>query len=596
LLGAAASGALAIVAPRAVTAQGWSTSDQDARPEVRVYPPHGTWTASPLTEISFRGVTADELGAVRVTGSASGGHSGIMAAHADGDGVSYLPDARFEPGEVVTVRADVPLSPASDGGLTFGVVRPIARVTTPANRVTDQAEVDLHTFQSRPDLTPPVISITTRANGTADGYVFVTTKVPDGQNNLSILDNDGNLVWCDPARIDTDMHFDLRVQEYQGQPVLTWAEAATAVGYGFGHFVIADSNYQRIAEFQAGNGFPGADVHEFVLSHEGTALIILYHPVEWDLSPIGGSRYGPTMDNIVQEVEIETGRVLFEWHSLDHVDVDETYQPLDITSDNPFDYFHLNSANETPDGDIIISARHTFAIYLIDHATGEVRWRLNGRRSDFTMGEGTPFAWQHDARIHPNGEMTLFDNAESDQDLGPTAWSRGLVLALDHEAKTATLLREYIHPTEILSTSQGNMQTLPNGNVFIGWGSAPVFSEFTADGDLIFNGRFPQGSQSYRAYRHVWSGEPVDPPDIAVSRFGAVRRTVFASWNGATEVVSWRVLAGPAPTELYEVGSAPRDGFETAIPVETDAAYIAVEALAADGRILGASEAVKPGA
>jgi hypothetical protein len=593
LLGAAAAGAIALVRPGGLAAQGWGHRSLQAS-GVATFPAHDTWTASPETEISFRGVTAEELGPVQVVGSVTGGRTGILEPHGDGDGVSYLPDASFAPGEVVTVTADVALSPATGGALTFGVVRPLGVVRTPAEREDAAPTEAPRRFQSRPDLFPPRMEITTPASDTADGLVFLTTKVPDGQNGLTILDNEGELVWYGVPALPIDMQFDLSVQEYQGQPVLTWAEAAMTVGYGFGHFVIADRSYQPIAEFGVGNGFPGGDVHEFLLTSRGTALVIIYHPVEWDASSIGGSRYGKVLDNIVQEIEIETGRVLFEWHSLDHIALDEALNRFDVSSDNPYDYFHLNSVGETPDGALVISARHTFAIYKLDRRTGEVIWRLNGSKSDFTMGEGTKFAWQHDARIHDNGELTLFDNHEADQEKAPEAHSRGMVLDLDEEAMTATLVREYVHPTEVLSTSQGNMQILPNGNVFIGWGSAPVFSEFSRDGELIFNGRFPLNHSSYRAYRFPWVGQPTEPPDLAVRVVGTESQ-VYASWNGATEVASWRVIAGPAPEQMEAVGEAERDGFETSIRVDTVAEWYSVQALDAGGAIIGTAVAIQPG-
>jgi hypothetical protein len=593
LLGVAVAGVAAIARPAGMAAQ-WGPRGGFGD-GIAVFPAQDTWTASPETEISFRGVTAEELGPVRVVGSMTGGHTGRLAPHGDGNGVSYLPDASFAPGEVVTVTADAALSAAAGGALTFGVVRPLGAVRTPADREDEATEVAVQRFQSRPDLHPPRMDVTTLASGTADGLVFLTTKVPDGQNGLTILDNAGELVWYGVPELPIDMQFDLRVQQYQGQPVLTWAEAAMTVGYGFGHYVIADSAYRTIADLGVGNGYPGGDVHEFLLSSRDTALVILYHPVEWDLSSIGGSRYAGVIDNIVQEIEVETGRVLFEWHSLDHVALDEAQNAYDITSENPYDYFHLNSVGETPDGNLIISARHTFACYKLDRRTAEVVWRLNGTKSDFQMGEGTHFAWQHDARVHENGEFTLFDNHEANQDLEATTWSRGMVLDLDEEAMTATLLREYIHPTEILSTSQGNLQVLPNGNAFVGWGSAPVFSEFSHDGELIFNGRFPQGSQSYRAYRFPWVGRPEELPALAVRVVGSTA-IVYASWNGATEVASWRVIAGPAPQRMEPVGEAERNGFETTIRVDTVADWYSVQALDAGGAIIGTAVAIEPGA
>ncbi|HYH13319.1 MAG TPA: arylsulfotransferase family protein, partial [Thermomicrobiales bacterium] len=491
--------------------------------------------------------------------------------------------------------ADIALGTVAGGKHRFGVVRPAELVPAPEGRVTDDPQDPPQEFHSRPDLRPPFLDITTPATGTEAGYIFLTTNVPGGQPGLSIVDDEGQFIWFSPPRVDTESLYELRVQEYQGQPVLTWVEAASPVGYGYGHFVIADSTYTRIADVQVGNGYTGGDVHEFLLTPRGTAFVIIYHPVEWDMSPVGGSRYASVLDNIVQEIEVETGRVLFEWHSLDHVGVEETYRGLNADEGKSFDYFHMNSIEEDPDGNLIVSARHTFAIYKIDRTTGEVSWRLNGKQSDFEMEEGTEFAWQHDARVHPNGELSLFDNHEADQDGDVSAYSRGMVLELDETAMTATLLQEYIHPSEILSTSQANMQVLPNGNVFIGWGSAPVFSEFSPDGDLIFNGRFPQGANSYRAYRFPWVGQPLDPPDIAVERRFDGSTIVYTSWNGATEVASWRIIAGATP-ETMEIASepVPQEGFETAITVDIETIWYSAQALDASGTVIGTAVAIQP--
>ncbi len=589
LLGAALAGA--------VTLAHSTTSAAQPGSDIYIFPPQDTWTASPATEISFRGVTAEELGPVTVIASHSGGHSGVMRAHADGNGVSFVPDARFDPGEIVTVRAGIPLG-GDDGAHTFGVVRPAALTPAPEDRTSDDPDAEPHAFMSRPDLLPPVMDITTPAAGTDDGYIFLTANVPNGQVGLTILDNDGEYIWFQPTDTAVDHIYDFRAQEYQGQPVLTWVEGASPIGYAFAHYVIADTSYQTLFELQVGNGFPGGDVHELRLTDRGTALVILYHPVEWDLSPVGGSRYARVIDNIVQELEVETGRVLFEWHSLDHIGVEESmrdYDPSGVGAvfNDPFDYFHLNSITVGPDGNLIISARHSFGIYKIGYPNGELIWRLNGSQSDFVMGPGTEFAWQHDAHLFEDGVLTLFDNAESNQDLDGVVASRGMVLAIDEVAMTANLTQEYLHPTDILSVSQGNMQTLPNGNRFIGWGSAPVFSEFTDAGDLIFNGRFPKGANSYRAYRMPWTGEPTEPPAIAVDAAADGSLTVYASWNGATEVASWRVMGGASATNLVEIGSGERDGFETAIPVDASVAFVAVEALDATGNILGASEAIQ---
>ena len=581
-----------------VAAMGSTTSPAAAQalaPEgLVVFPRFGTRSASPGSEISFRGVTGEALGVVNVVGSLSGGHSGLLLPHSDGEGVSFVPDAPFLPGEWVTVRADLPLRPTPTGSVTFRVAVPGTPVRKDTTREIDQPANPPQSFQTRLDFLPPEITITAAGSGTAAGHTFVAAKVPDGQNGAMILDDDGDLVWFAPLDINVGEQNDFRVQEYRGEPVITMWEGVSQVGTGFGHFVILNGNYDEVARLQVGNGYYGADLHEFLITPRGTALIGVYNPVRWDLTSGGGVEDGTALDGIVQEIDIETGRVVFEWHSLDHIELDEAIGEPPEDPSVPWDYLHLNSIEEDDADNLILSARHTNGIYKIERTTGRVLWRLNGTRSDFDMGEGTPFAYQHDARVHASGELTLFDNAESNQDREGEIPSRGMVLQLDEEGKTATLTREYIHPTDILSISQGNMQVLPNGNVFIGWGSAPVFSEFDAEGNLLLNGRFPLGANSYRAYRFPWVGTPTAPPDTSVELGLGDDLTVYASWNGATEVVEWEVLAGPDPEALEPVGSGARIGFETAIEVTTAAPYLAVRAVNAEGDVLGASEPTMP--
>lgn len=605
MLRAAGAGALAVAggatlavpigaspAPRAAAGTA-AHSRRQSGDGVTVFPRPNSRTASPYTEITFRGVTGEELGTVIAVGSQSGAQSGMMRPHADGNGVSYILDSWFEPGEEVLVRADIDLASTDDGSLVFGVSRPAFLREAPSDIVTDSPADAPHEYRSRPDLRPPVMDITVPADGTAEGYIFLGARVRDGQSGALVIDDTGEPVWFSPPPSHLDAHYDVRVQEYQGEPVVTFAEANVRGPNGWrrGHYVICDNAYQRIAEFGIGNGFAGGDHHELLLTAEGTALVGTYHPVAWDMSPFDGAEDGIAVDNIIQELEIETGRVLFEWHSLDHIAIDETYFDVPTEGGQQFDYLHMNSIGVAPDGDLVISARHTHAAYKLDGETGEIIWRLNGKLSDFEMGEGSSFAYTHDARLYADGRFTLFDNAAGSSN--PDVQSRGIVLQLDTEAMTATLEQEFLHPNEILSVSQANVQPLSDGNVFVGWGSAPVFSEYTGEGELIFNGRFPSGGTSYRAYRFPWTGEPSDPPDVAVEAGSGGEVTVYASWNGATEVASLEVLAGSGRDALEPVGSAPRDGFETAITVHSEEPYFAARALDANGNVLGTSEAVE---
>ena len=309
-----------------------------------------------------------------------------------------------------------------------------------------------------------------------------------------------------------------------------------------------------------------------------------------DLSSFGGPKDGKVLEGIVQEVDIETGEVLFEWHSLEHVGIEGSHYEPPKNPRSPFDYFHINSIDVDHDSNLLISGRITSTVYKIDRETGEVMWRLGGKKSDFEMDPGSRRAYQHDARRQPDGTITIFDNGGVTKD----ELSYGLVLGLDEDKMRTNLLRRYSHPDWRVAATQGSMQVLPNGNVFIGWGSEPLFSEFGRDGDLLFSASFPTETESYRAFRSAWGGQPDGDPAITAELGPDEEVTLYASWNGATEVAAWKVLAGPNPDALKTVASAPRKGFETAITVGTTEAYVGVRAKNGSGRVLGTSKAVKP--
>ncbi len=448
-------------------------------------------------------------------------------------------------------------------------------------------------FRSRPDLQPPGIRVTVPARGVAPGYVFCAPKngpgeAGPGQDGCLILDNTGQPVWFRPVATEAMDVMDFKLQHYRGEPVLTWWEGEHT-GYGQGEYVLMDGSYREVARVRAGNGYEG-DHHEFIISPQDTALFDIYGKVPMDLSPYGGGTDGTVLDGMIQEVDIESGEVLFEWHSLDHVGIDESYSEPPENPEFPHDYFHFNSIDVDNDDNLIVSARRTSAVYKIDRESGEVIWRLGGKKSDFEMGPGTRTDWQHHARRQPDGTITIFDNGGVTKD----EQSRGIVVELDEEAMTAKLVREYTHPEKVLAATQGSMQVLPNGNVFIGWGSEPFLSEFSSEGELLFNANFPVEGESYRAFRFPWTGRPQDEPAVVVEAGpGEDEVTLYASWNGATEVAEWEVLAGPDPESLKPVGSAPRKGFETAVTSKTGEAYVGVRAKDASGKTLATARSVE---
>ncbi len=476
-------------------------------------------------------------------------------------------------------------------GLAVGVLVAVAAVVLLRRDADEPAPAASQEFRSRPDLRPIAVEITTASADAAPGYIFVAPKKNVVQTGPMIVDEAGRLLWFAP--LDTKGVTNFRVQSYGGEPVLTWWRGKSEKGVGDGYYVIVDQSYNEIARVYAGNGLAG-DIHEFLITPQDTAYISIYRRVPMDLSALGGPSDSSIWEGVIQEVDIATGRVLFEWHSADEVAVSESFTklppPTDGPKDSPHDYFHINSIEVEPDGNLLVSARNTHAIYEISRSDGRVLWRLGGKKSDFEMGPGTTFAWQHDARRLPDGTISLFDNVA---DSKVAKVSRALVLDVDTSSRTATLVRSYEHPEQLLATSQGNAQLLPNGNVFVGWGARPYFTEFDPSGRVVLAGSFADGTDSYRAFKSRWTGRPSDRPAIAAERNEEGKLVVSVSWNGATEVRRWLVLAGEDVGSLREVSSAAKTGFETAIAVDTDQPAVQARALDAAGAVLGSSRTIE---
>lgn len=529
-------------------------------------------------------------------------------------------------------------------GAVSGSVILAAAACSPAEDQQDgKRPIPHQQFVSRPDLKPPVVEIT-HGPAWSDEYgdtaeqTFLSPNYGSAtpSDGSIILDAQGELVWMRPAEDDDpeDNPFDLRVQQYRGEPVLTVYEGTSEGGMGDGEILILDQSYEEIARVTTGGSLdPGhADFHDTTITPDGTMLIAAYEPTPADLGELGGPEDGYIQDAVIQEVDIASGEVVFDWSAQDHVPLtetmldfageqaeleqeaaeesadeatEETGPPVLGSEDEPFDYFHINSITEDGDGALLVSARHTNAVYRLDRSTGEVEWTLGGSASDFEMGEGAVFSWQHDAHRAPDGTLTMFDNHAH----GGTAdeSSRGLRLMLDEEAMTAEVATEYLPPADRVSGSMANAQQLPQGNMLIGWGARPHYSEYTPEGELIYDvchgdecmgEDFEGGGGSYRAYKSAWEGHPTTDPDVVVrdgSEEGDGGPAAFVSWNGATEVARWRLVAGEDEASATEQSTVDRDGFETAIPVPeaaVEAPYTAVEALDAGGTVLGTGVAL----
>jgi hypothetical protein len=555
---------------------------------VTVSPLPGSRDASPQTQISFLGVPAGELGGISVAGSRTGVHTGRLLAYSQGDGASFLPARPFAEGERVTVRARLRVGGAVHQLFDEFAIAYQDTISSTPETIHPGSPNEVQSFRSRSELHPPVVTVTAQSPAVAPGDEFVAPYTGPGQAGPMILDESGGLVWFKPLPRNTSAT-NFQVQDYLGKPVLTWWQGDISIhGFGQGEGVIADSTYTDIAHVKAGNGFQ-ADLHDFQLTPQGTALITVYDPIFCNLSSVGGSADGAVVDGMLQEIDVRTGLVMFQWTSLDHVELNESYElARKATTSSPFDFFHINSINLDHDGSLLISARNTWASYDVNAHSGQIAWRLGGKRSSFTLGPGVRTAWQHDPREHADGSISIFDNGTSPK---VHAQSRGIVVSLDPQQKTATLVSQIVHPSPLSADSQGNMQALSNGDWFLGWGQVPDFSELSAAGQLLFDAHLPAHDQSYRSFRFAWTGTPAHSPAFAMQPAADGTVTVYASWNGATLVAYWRVLAGPSTTSLRAVAEGARSGFETAIPLPVGAVgpYVAVQALDATERVLGTS-------
>jgi len=458
-------------------------------------------------------------------------------------------------------------------------------------------------------LQPPVITVLQSGPQVADGLIFVAPKgaglggTTSGPVGPEIVDNQGRPVWFYPIT-NGQVGADFRVQQYQGRHVLTWAQEQGFGGLATGQSAdyIFDEAYESVAVVHAGNGL-NADAHEFLISPEDTALITIYNSVPKDLSSVGGSSSGYVIDGVVQEIDIPSGNVLFEWHSLDHVGLDESYEPLPASSTTPWDYFHLNAISVDLDGNLLISARHTSTVYKLDRHTGEVIWRLGGKKTDFTLGTGLPFWYQHNPVPVSDDTFRLFDNESNGTPVLP--YSRVIWVQRNPLTKTAEVIRSIKHPAGLSAPSQGGSQGLPNGDTFVGWGQVGRFSEFDPSGNLIFDASVPAGDDTYRAYRNVWYGQPYTSPTATAQAETGGTTLVQAIWNGATRVATWDVFDGAKthsskdpkghgfPSFPVPVASAPWNGLDTAITVKQSLSSVVVVALDAEGREIGRS-AVTP--
>lgn len=428
-----------------------------------------------------------------------------------------------------------------------------------------------------------------------------------------IYDSRGNLVWSGAGSSGPKTAHAPRVCEYHGEDHLCYFQGEQHQGFARGHGVIMDRNYRIVKTVESSGAGASSDMHEFKLSpySDGkTALMTVYQPRQYDLTT--NPRFnvergmGWIVEGVFQEVEIDTGRVVFEWRSLDHVDpgLSWTMPGTTDTSGNglheqtPWDYFHLNSIDKNAEGDYLLSARHVSAIYKVSGEDGHIIWQMGGNAATIHT-RNFVFSYQHHARwISENDTHTIlsfYDNASNTFNETNT-FSHGRIISIDHVSGEATMIKEWGAPEPeggLLSGSQGNMQMLPNGGCHIGWGEHAYFSEHTADGSAVMYAKVADRASNvmiYRSNKFNWTAQPLTKPALwTYSRTGE-KMASWVSWNGATEVKSWNFYTSHRSNGPWTLaGNAEKDGFETEFHSPNMGLWSYAEALDKDGRRLETS-------
>ncbi|HVI40342.1 MAG TPA: arylsulfotransferase family protein [Anaerovoracaceae bacterium] len=483
-------------------------------------------------------------------------------------------------------------------------------------KLKNNSRLQVWNFVSAPELHPMRVAVNVNKPGTASGLLFVAPYTSYeanmiGQTGALIMDQAGDPVWVRPLKSRFIQNTNFRTQFYEGKPVLTMWQGTISGTQAANpnlpagdpesgaYFEILNQNYKVIKKLKAQKGFT-ADVHEFTITNRNTALFTAVKQVPADLSPYGGPEDGAFDNYSIQEIDIESGELLFFWNVLAHIDPADSMLPASsaISSNNIWDCFHVNSIQEGPNDTLLISMRNMWAIYNVDKVTGDIIWQLGGNQSDFDFAPDAVFSWQHDARYRPGNRISLFDDACcANTSSPPEGPARGLILNLDLQNMTAYADRTYYHDPLLSVPSQGNLQELSNRNQFIGWGQEPYLSEFAYAGNtakdpavnFLYDMRFPGQNLSYRAFKNKWVGLPQYPPSIAVELYCGVA-FIYASWNGSTETVAWQLLAGSTFYDLSVVEDyVPRTGFETKIHVNSNGPYFQINALNSRDQIIGVS-------
>ena len=530
-------------------------------------PAPGAANVSPATSLALRqGDPFDHLpdeDAFTVTGSRGGYYSGEMRLSDDRLTLLFYPEKPFAFDETVTVAIRPGLKTAAGIAIPattyqfYTLQRPLERVVLPSEdgeiAATYSITETASPYVTHPEFTSVMpITVTSPAQNTGDGFLFMTGLTYQA---MMMVDNTGEPYFIKQVPEGYAVT-DFKRQIVQSTPYLSYHEGISSnAGWSNGVYHVMDQSYNVVDTWTIGNGY-GADLHDFQMLDNGHALMISYTPIPYDLRPYGGPKNGIVIDAVLQEQD--SGKnVVFEWHASQHLPITDSYDDL---SNSPVDYVHTNAIDVDLDGNLLVSNRNTSSVVKVNRQTGNVIWILGGRRNQFVFTNDLRFSRQHDIRRLANGNITLFDNGN---DKFPPR-SRAVEYEMNEAARRVTRVWQYPEGDSYFAPFMGNVQRLGNGNTVIGWGAVPGVTEVRPDNSKGIE--LELGGSPYRVFRFPWDGVPAESPRAAVVGNGTLGQvTVYASWNGATDVDAYEVYAGPTSQEMSMITTVPRSGFETSV-------------------------------
>ncbi|MCW8804833.1 MAG: aryl-sulfate sulfotransferase [Ignavibacteriaceae bacterium] len=452
---------------------------------------------------------------IEVVGSISGVHSGEFFLSDDMRTLIFIPLIHFTPREKVNVKLysgifTINREMLSPINFDFHISQTISKnvyekvLCDVLDFLNSNANTNYDTYFVKSNkainewLSGDFPNITVNVNNNpSDGYLFLAPYSIDGEiNYLSILDNNAVPIYFQRM---PNANYDFKIQQ---NSLITYGSAYKDKFYAM------DSFFELVDSFATGNGYL-TDHHDFQIIDGGHSLLLAYdpQPVRMDTIVSGGDSSAIVLGLIIQELD-ETKNVIFQWRSWDHFNITDATENIDLTQ-HTIDYVHGNAIEMDYDGNLLISSRNLDEITKINRQTGEIIWRLGGKKSRNNqfqfINDTITFSHQHDIRRLDNGNVTLYDNGN----LHTPRKSSAIEYELDEENKIATRIWRFNHPSLIFRRAMGNVQRLDNEHFMIGWGGwfhedTRTVTEVDPNNEIRLEFLMPDTFLSYRAFKFNW--------------------------------------------------------------------------------------------